>query len=183
MNAVITGASKGIGKAIATALAKESYRLFLCSRNEYDLHNCHKDILQQIPQAEIHTMACDLSMKESCDAFASFCLSKTDRIDLLVNNAGQFIPGDISTEENGLLEHLIQTNVYSAYHLTRSLLPSMKEKQSGIIINISSVAGIKAYSHGGSYSISKFALTGFSKNLREELKPHQIKVCTRLYAR
>jgi len=96
----------------------------------------------------------------------------------LVNNAGRFIPGSINNEEEGILEEMINTNLYSAYHLTRALLPSMLEKKRGHIFNICSVASLQAYNNGGSYSISKFALLGFSKNLREELKPTGIKVTT-----
>lgn len=71
---------------------------------------------------------------------------------------------------------MITINLYSAYHLTRCLLPGMIEKQAGHIFNICSIAALKAYANGGSYSISKYALHGFSKNLREEMKPYNIKV-------
>ena len=72
---------------------------------------------------------------------------------------------------------MIAINLYSAYQVTRTLLPSMISKKSGYIFNICSIASLQAYSNGGSYSISKFAMLGFSKNLREEMKPHNIKVC------
>jgi NADP-dependent 3-hydroxy acid dehydrogenase YdfG len=116
-------------------------------------------------------------------AFAKSMLEKLKTIDVLINNAGVFIPGDISTEEEGLLETLIETNLYSAYHLTRALLPSMMTNNlgkgsRGHIFNICSIAGLKAYPQGGSYSISKYALIGFSTNLRMELMPYQIKVTT-----
>jgi NADP-dependent 3-hydroxy acid dehydrogenase YdfG len=68
--------------------------------------------------------------------------------------------------------------LYGTYHLTRALLPAMMKKKSGHIFNISSIAGLKAYANGGSYSISKYAVRGFSKNLREEMKPFNIKVTT-----
>ena len=71
---------------------------------------------------------------------------------------------------------MIEVNLYSAYHLTRVLLPAMMKQKSGHIFNICSIASLQAYPNGGSYSISKFALAGFSKNLREEMKPHGIKV-------
>ena len=87
-----------------------------------------------------------------------------------------FLPGSIHSEEDGTLETMITTNLYSAYHLTRALLPSMIANKSGHIFNICSIASLQAYSNGGSYSISKFALLGFSKNLREELKSFGIKV-------
>jgi short-subunit dehydrogenase len=86
------------------------------------------------------------------------------------------LPGSIYNEEDGTLEKMIQINLYSAYHLTRVLLPKMMEQKQGHIINMCSIASLNAYRNGGSYSISKFALMGFSKNLREELKPYNIKV-------
>jgi short-subunit dehydrogenase len=71
---------------------------------------------------------------------------------------------------------MITTNLYSAYHITRVFLPAMIQRKSGHIFNMCSIASVQAYANGGSYSISKFALLGFSKNLREELKPYHIKV-------
>ena len=86
------------------------------------------------------------------------------------------MPGSVYNEEEGLLQKMIDTNLYSAYHLTRKLLPAMIERRQGHIFNMCSVASLQAYHNGGSYSISKFALMGFSKNLREELKQYNIKV-------
>jgi short-subunit dehydrogenase len=77
---------------------------------------------------------------------------------------------------NGWFLKMMAVNLFSAYHLTRILVPRMIERKSGHIFNMSSIAALKAYQNGGSYSISKFALEGFSKNLREELKPYGIKV-------
>jgi NADP-dependent 3-hydroxy acid dehydrogenase YdfG len=119
-----------------------------------------------------------MSQKEDVLRFANSILETYASIDILVNNAGRFLPGDISNEADGLLETLIETNLYSAYHLTRALLPSMMNNKQGHIFNISSIAALKAYPQGGSYSISKYALEGFSKNLREEMKPYNIKVTT-----
>ena len=93
-----------------------------------------------------------------------------------MNNAGTFSPGSIYNEAEGLLEDMMATNLYSAYHITRKLVPAMIEAKQGLIINMCSIASLQAYSNGGSYSIAKFALMGFNKNLREELKPHHIKV-------
>lgn len=178
MNAIITGATKGIGKAIAVKFAKEGMNLCVCSRNVADLEAL-KEALQRInSKIEINCLASDLSKADEVEKFANFALSVFERVDILVNNAGYFVPGDIHTEEAGLLEMMIQTNLYSAYHLSRAIIPKMKEQQNGLIVNISSVAGLQAYPQGGSYSISKFALTGFSKNLRQELKTFGIKVST-----
>ncbi|MEI9935418.1 MAG: SDR family oxidoreductase [Ferruginibacter sp.] len=117
-----------------------------------------------------YTMAIDLSKKEEVQEFGKWVLNKTASIDILINNAGQYLPGNIYDEDAGILEKMIGINLYSAYHLTRILLPKMIEAKKGHIFNITSIAGLQAYPNGGSYSISKFALAGFSKNLREELK-------------
>jgi short-subunit dehydrogenase len=91
------------------------------------------------------------------------------------------LPGNIYDEEEGMLEQMMAINLFSAYHLTRVLLPAMVRQEvsggsRGHIFNMCSIAGLQAYPNGGSYSISKFALSGFSKNLREEMKPYGIKV-------
>jgi len=109
-------------------------------------------------------------------AFGKWINEQVTAVDILVNNAGQFLPGSVHNEPDGILEQMIQTNLYSAYHLTKTLLPAMMEQQQGYIFNICSIAALQAYNNGGSYSISKFAMMGFSKNLREELKPYNIKV-------
>ncbi len=178
MNAIITGATKGIGRAIAENLAIRGNNLCICSRSEEDLSNTKELLLKLNPGIEVHTMKCDLSKKDETLAFGSFCLKMFDRIDALVNNAGLFLPGEINKEEEGVLEKMIETNLYSAYHLTRSLVKNMIENRSGYIINIASIASFMSYPNGGSYSISKFAMRGFSMVLREELKTHNIKVTT-----
>ena len=86
------------------------------------------------------------------------------------------MPGQIHNEEEGTLEAMIETNLYSAYHLTRALVSEMIERKEGYIFNICSTASITAYTNGGSYCISKFAMLGMSKVLREELKPHHVRV-------
>jgi short-subunit dehydrogenase len=94
----------------------------------------------------------------------------------LINNAGVFTPGMTDEEADGALEAMINTNLYSAYHLTRAILPKMKSVKKGYIFNMCSIASLTAYANGGSYSISKFALYGMTKVLREELKKDNIKV-------
>ena len=175
MNVVITGASKGLGKAIAESFASQGATLFLCSRNESVLNETAAFIASRFPQSVIHCFAADLSVKEQVEAFAAFCL-QSGAPDILVNNAGTYLPGNCIDEPEGTLEQLMQVNVYSAYHLTRKMVPAMIGKKSGHIFNICSVASLKAYAGGGGYSISKFALYGFSRNLRQELLPHGIKV-------
>jgi len=175
MNVIITGASKGLGKAMAEKFAEAGNNLFVCSRNEVELYKMMEEILTKYPQCTIKAKPVDLSVKEEVKSFGNWCL-QFGAPDILINNAGQFIPGSVYNEEEGALEKMIEMNLFGAYHLTRLLLPKMMEAKRGHIFNMCSVASIKAYANGGAYSISKFALLGFSKNLREEMKPYNIKV-------
>ena len=175
MNIVITGAARGIGKAIAEKFAEEGHTLFLCARNKETLENTSAELLIKFPHSIINTMVADLSLKTNADAFADWCLTYAVP-DVLVNNAGGFAPGNVLDEPDGNLENMINNNLYSAYHLTKKLAPAMIKNSSGHIFNICSVASLQAYEGGGSYSISKFALNGFSQNIRHELKAHNIKV-------
>lgn len=175
-NIVITGASKGIGKAIAHAFAAEGAHLFLCARNEVVLYNAVAEMQTKYPAAIIKAKPFDLAVKEQAIAFGNWVNDNCGSVDILINNAGLFLPGSVHNEADGVLETMIATNVYSAYHLTRALLPKMMAEKKGYIVNLCSVASLQAYNNGGSYSISKFAMMGFSKNLREEMKPYNIKV-------
>lgn len=174
MNIIITGASRGIGAAVAKRFAIEGNTIVLCAKNKERLQGFAHE-LQQTTKANVLHYAADLSDKNEAEAFASWCLEKYIP-EVLVNNAGTFLPGSIYNEANGILEKMMATNLYSAYHLTRALIEKMIENKKGHIFNMCSIASLQAYANGGSYSISKFALAGFSKNLREELKPHNIKV-------
>jgi short-subunit dehydrogenase len=128
----------------------------------------------QFPTISIKAKAFDLS--KYAKEFGAWILEQGINVDILVNNAGLFEPGSIHNEPDGLLQNQIETNLYSAYQLTRTLLPGMMQIKNGHIFNICSIASLHAYKNGGAYSISKFALDGFSKNLREETKTYGIKV-------
>lgn len=177
MNVLVTGATKGIGRAIAEVFAREGAALTICARSRDELEDCRMS-LAGMHKAEVLALPCDASKKEEVIDFANKVKEHWHRLDVLVNNAGAFIPGNVTEEEDDALEKMIETNLYSAYHLTRALLELMVPHRSGHIFNMSSVAALQAYPNGGSYSISKFALRGLSKALREELKEHNIKVTT-----
>lgn len=178
MNIVITGASKGLGKSIAAAFAKEEagHSFFLCARNAAALEETATELRQRFPQNKILATTCDVSSKTSLQQFVAWINGHTAAVDILVNNAGVYMPGSAYGEDDAVLEKLMEVNLYSAYHLTRMILPGMIAKKTGHVFNICSIASVAAYANGGAYSISKFALYGFSKNLREEMKPYGIKV-------
>ncbi len=180
MNIVITGASKGLGFAIAEAFAEDHHphHFFLCARNENDLEEAAQKLGQKQTHHVVQTKACDITNEEEVNVFANWVLEQATAIDILVNNTGSFLPGGILNEADGTLQTMMNTNLYGAYHLTKALLSNFVQNQKGHIFNICSTAALGAYPGGGSYSISKFALMGFSKNLREELKEHNVKVTT-----
>lgn len=174
--AVITGGTKGIGKALVEGFAAEGLSIATCSRNGDELHQIQKEVTTTYPDIDFFIQTVDVAIKDAIKDFASWVLSQNIPVEVLVNNAGLFIPGQIHNEDDGVLETMIQTNLYSAYHLTRALINGMKERKNGHIFNICSTASITAYENGGSYGISKFGLLGMSKVLREEMKPFNIRV-------
>jgi short-subunit dehydrogenase len=177
MNTIITGATKGIGLALAEKFAAQGAHLIICARNEVQLYNTLAELQTRYPGSVIKARAADLSDAQQATDFGHWAAEMyNNEADVLINNAGQFLPGNIHDERAGLLEQMVATNLYSAYHVTRAVLPGMMARKSGHIINLCSVASLQPYAFGGSYSISKYALLGFSKNLREEMKPHGIKV-------
>lgn len=172
---VVSGGTKGIGRAVIEKFAAEKFDIFTCSRNLEDLQALQQSI-EKKHGVKLHYITADLSERAAVADFGDAILSLKRPIEVLVNNAGYFEPGLITEEREGALERMINTNVYSAYHLTRALVGAMKKEKRGHIFSICSVASLFAYPNGGSYSIAKFALLGFTKVLREELKQFGVRV-------
>ena len=124
--AVITGATKGLGRAIAEIFAQNGFDLCVCARTEADLEAMERDWFGQFPEQKLHTFSVDVSKKSEVREFGAFVRSIFPQLDVLINNAGLFLPGKISEEQEGTLETQLETNLYSAYHLTRALLPLME---------------------------------------------------------
>lgn len=173
---VVTGGTRGIGRAIIEIFVDHDFDIVTCARHEEDLLNLRAEIQRRSPETSFYFYSADMSVREQVVRFTDYVLSLGRPVDILVNNAGYFIPGEITTEPDGTLEKMIHANLYSAYHTTRGLSGQMKERRSGHIFNMCSIASIKPYANGGSYAISKFAMLGFSKCLREELKGYNIRV-------
>ena len=173
---VVTGGTKGIGKAIIEKFSRQDFDIVTCSRNQQELELLKSTLHKLNPATNVFIRQADLSDKNQTKGFCEFVRMLQRPIDVLVNNAGYFLPGQIVTEPEDTLEKMINANIYSAYHTTRGLAAEMIAKRAGHIFNMCSIASIKAYPNGGSYAISKFALLGFSKCLREELKEFGIRV-------
>ncbi len=171
---VVTGGTKGIGRAILEKFALHGFDVVTCARKEAELGNLKMHFEKSGVKAFVYTA--DMSDTNQIKKFTEFVNSIGRPVDVLVNNAGYFVPGLVTEEPDGTLESMINSNVYSAYYTTRGLVDQMKKNKTGHIFNMCSIASIKAYPNGGSYAISKFALLGFSKVLREELKEQGIRV-------
>ncbi|MBI3234865.1 MAG: SDR family oxidoreductase [Bacteroidetes bacterium] len=173
---VVTGATKGIGLAIVKSFAKQGFNIAFCSRNENDLVQLANELSKQYPNQQFIYKVCDVSKQQELKAFSEYIQSSFGTVDVLVNNAGVFIPGQLADEDEGVFETQMQTNLNSAYYLTRYMLPLMYSTEKPHIFNICSTASFVPYVNGGSYCISKFALLGFSKVLRQQLMPKGVRV-------
>jgi len=174
---IITGATAGIGKALSFAFAKENCHLGLCARTLSDLEELEKAIREERADIDIHIQTVDVSDKSAITAFAEAIQKKWGRVDVLINNAGIFLPGSLLEEPDGHFEQTMETNMYSAYHMTRAFYPLLqKEGEKKHIFNMCSIASITAYPNGGTYAISKWAMLGFNNCLRSELKDSPIRV-------
>jgi short-subunit dehydrogenase len=173
---VITGGTKGIGKAVIEKFAAHNFDIITCSRHTNELVSLQEEIQNKFSSIKLQYFMADLSHKEEVLKFIDFINSVGNPIEILVNNAGIFLPGQIHTESEGTLEKTMDINLFSVYHLTRGLISDMKDRRSGHIFNLCSTASITPYTNGGSYCISKYALLGFNKVLREEMKEFGVRV-------
>lgn len=173
---VVTGGTKGIGRAIVNKFVTQGFDVITCSRHQNDLMALKEEMDDRNNAGKVFTFQADLTDRNQIKKFIDFIDNEQRHVDVLVNNVGYFVPGDICTEPDGNLEKSIQANLYSAYYLTRSIVPGMQKQKAGHIFNMCSIASFMAYPNGGSYAISKFALLGFSKCLRAELREFGIRV-------
>lgn len=172
--AIITGASRGIGKAIANELWSNGYSLILISRSLPELEKV-RDALQPKAQQNVYIFEVDIANDMAVDQVFKRINQQKIEITVLVNNAGYFAAGSTELSTNDL-RSLIDTNLIGAHNMIRHVLPAMKNQKSGYIINIGSIAGNNAISGIGGYSASKYALRGFNDSLFKELSSYGIKV-------
>ncbi|MBS9522651.1 SDR family oxidoreductase [Litoribacter alkaliphilus] len=172
---LVTGGTKGIGRAIIFKFAEAGFDIYTCSRNESELQQLKEEVEGTFSGIKLRYQQADFSNMEEVARFADWVKSQTIP-DVLVNNAGVFLPGSIHNEPEGNFELMMHTNLFSVYHLTRAFTQEMMERKSGHIFSMGSIAGLTAYANGGTYAISKWALLGFTKCLRQELMEYGIKV-------
>lgn len=174
MNAVITGATRGIGKAIATLLAENGYDLAVCARNEAEMESLAAEL--SYTGVRIFTYRADLSIREQTYDFANAVKSVMPTVDVLVNNAGLYRPGLVLDEADENFEYLLEINLMSPYYLGKFFGKMMREQRSGRIFNICSVASKIIAAEAGGYSVTKSALLSLNNVWRMELAPYNVKV-------
>ncbi|MGA1666340.1 MAG: SDR family oxidoreductase [Bacteroidia bacterium] len=160
--AVVTGMSRGIGREITQQLLAQGWQVVGCSRREQQALEWSDE------SGRLHYVAADLATKDGCDSFLGEVQRVVNRVDLLVHNAGAFVGDTLLDAPEGQLEGQIALHVYSAYRLSRGLFPLLKKSTRPNVFNLCSVASLRAYPGGASYCISKFALLGLTKMLRQE---------------
>ncbi len=176
MNILITGATKGIGKAIALEMTKHNHALALCARNQKDLDALKKEILKINPDTQIYLSKTDCSIKAEVLDFAENAIAHFGIIDVLINNVGVFEPASILDEDDNKLDFHYKTNVLAPYILYKKLAPLMIKQQKGHIFNICSVASLQTIVNAGSYCVTKAAMLSLNNIMREETKPFKVKV-------
>ena len=173
---VVTGGTKGIGKAVNWHFAHQGFDIITCARNAEALAQEQAALQKAFPEQQFEAHVADMQNTEAVKDFAALVENLNRPIDVLVNNAGVFLPGSVLDEPEGHLERMIETNLYSAYYMARAMGRLMRDQKRGHIFNVSSIAGIMAYANGGSYAISKHAMQGLGKVLRQELLEHNVRV-------
>jgi 3-oxoacyl-[acyl-carrier protein] reductase len=176
MNAIITGATKGIGRALALHLAANNYNLALCARNANEVEIFIKELSAIYPTLSFYGCTADLANPSAVTAFGAFALERLEIVDLLVNNAGLFMPSGLLDEASDALERQMQVNVHAPHYLSKFFAQGMISRKQGHIVNICSIASVKLLKGSASYSISKAALLSLTRILRDELMSYGIRV-------
>lgn len=171
--AVITGASRGIGAAVASELARRGYRLALLARGQKRL----EETAQKLEGApEIRVFPCDLQDSSQVERTFKDILDWAGQVDVLVNNAGIGLFAPLVEISDSQWDSVLDTNLRGVFYCARAVIPRMKKQQSGYIINISSLAGKNAFPGGTAYCASKWGLQGLTYCLAEELRQDNIRV-------
>jgi short-subunit dehydrogenase len=175
-SAIITASTKGMGRAIAIALAKEGINVAVCSRKADDLAAFKNELEQANPQVKVFTSVTDCGDKKQVIAFAAAAEKEFGAIDIIVNNAGMYTYSSILDDAEDAFQKHIDLNLGAAYELYRYFGKKMMAAGTGHIFNICSVAALNPLPEAGIYSVSKYALLGLSKVMRAEMQGHGVKV-------
>lgn len=172
--ALVTGAGKGIGRAIAIALANEGVQVGLVARSEKDLQSVGAELKATGVKTAFATA--DVSNIDAVNKAVAAIQQELGPVDILINNAGTAAFGKFLELEPEVWERQVKVNLFGVYYTTRAVLPQMIERKTGDIVNISSTAGLKGAAITSAYSASKFAVMGLTDSLMQEVRKHNIRV-------
>lgn len=175
-NALITGATKGMGRAISISFANEGINVAICSRNEKELLKFKEELLDINPEIKVFTQVTDGSKKVELLKFAADAERELGFIDIVVNSLGMFVPASILDESDDVFEKQVNTNLMPTYELYRYFGKAMVAARKGHFFNICSVASLNPIAQAGAYSVTKYALLGLTKVMRLEMQEHGVKV-------
>jgi NAD(P)-dependent dehydrogenase (short-subunit alcohol dehydrogenase family) len=174
-NALITGGSKGLGKAMARALAQAGADVVISSRHEDELRSALQEILQGTSQKG-HYLVADMSRREDVRRLAREALGRVGHVDILINNAGTNTPQTTESIRDEDWDRVMEINLHSCMALTRELIPQMKERRWGRVIHLASIMAYVSKEGRGVYSATKAALVGMTRAMALELGPFGITV-------
>lgn len=173
--ALITGAGKGIGKALAESLAQEGVHLGLIARTSADLEALQTELTAKY-DIRVAIATADVAVQDDVNRAVASLTEQLGAIHIVVNNAGIAKFGKLVDMDPQEWERIIQVNLMGTYYVTRAVLPAMIEQNEGSIINISSTAGERGFATGSAYNASKFAVMGLTEALMQEVRKHNIRV-------
>ena len=174
--ALVTGGGRGLGKAVALALAAEGVNVAITGRNENNL----KSVAAEIESKGVKSSYSVFDVTDKKQVFTSLEKLQNDfgKFDILINNAGIAAFGGILEMDEEQWEDIVKTNLFGPYYVVKAVVPGMVEKKSGDVVNISSTAGLKGNALTSAYSASKFGLIGMSESMMLELRKQNIRVTT-----
>ena len=176
---LITGGSRGLGLVLARRAVLEGARVAICARDEQELARARQDLLRYGgPENSVLALARDLTDAAEVRSLVAEVESRLGSIDVLINNAGIILSGPLENMDARDFEDTMNTHFWAPFHAMQAVLPGMRQRGEGRIINISSLGGKVAIPHLTAYSASKFALTGLSEGFRAELNQYGIYVTT-----
>ena len=176
MNAIVTGATKGMGRAIVMELAANNYNIIFCARDQKEVQTLLDELISMYSHLQFFGIRADMEESTDVKEFAEFAIGSLGHVDVLINNAGLYIPSGLMEEDADCLQRQMQVNVFAHHYLSKFFAYRIIEACKGHIINICSIASLEPVVRAGSYSISKTAMLGLTKALREELRPAGVKV-------
>ncbi|RZK82500.1 MAG: SDR family oxidoreductase [Pedobacter sp.] len=174
MNAIVTGATKGMGRAIAIKLAESGYNLAICARNNDELISLKEEL--ELKGVDVTIYKADMGKKDEVYGFCEHVASTIGTIDVLVNNAGTFLTGEVLDETDEQFATLLNLNLNASYYCTKFFGKIMRKQRFGHVFNVCSTASKVIAENAGSYSVTKTALLSLNNVFREELSKYNVKV-------